>query len=195
MKVYSDFVIDRKVIYELTEYTEHDNMGIGNPDSGNIRILAQKAADEILEISWKDQRFPVDPFVIARALDIRVKKIDVDSNVAGGIWAKKGYPPVVFLNSKDHPNRQRFTCAHELGHFYLRQGDDEFEFMDYRDSVSATGTDPVEVFANNFAACLLMPEEKVMELAKQGFTTIRMADFFGVSHEAMGWRLENLKLG
>ena len=50
------------------------------------------------------------------------------------------------------------------------------------------------MFANSFAANLLMPESVVEELHKQGFPDFRMAQKFGVSREAMQFRLENLNL-
>jgi len=159
-----------------------------------IKKAAEKASAELSAEYW-DGSYPVDPFIIAQALDIQVHRIELPANTAGGIWSKKDYPPVIFINRDDHPNRQRFTCAHELGHYYLRQGDDEFEFTDFRNNLSSEGSNEVEVFANNFAASLLMPKDEVTRQHAEGRSIIALAKYFGVSPEAVGYRLENLGIG
>ena len=52
--------------------------------------------------------------------------------------------------------------------------------------------EPEEVSANRFAAELLMPKEMVEEFLDQGLSAWEMARRFGVSDEAMGYRLHNL---
>lgn len=158
-----------------------------------IKTAAQEAAQEIFDLYWKDKEFPVDPIQIARDLGIQIDFISLSANTAGGIWSKKNYPPVMFINSTDHINRQRFTCAHELGHYYLRQGDDQFEYTDYRDNLSSEGTDPIEVFSNNFAASLLMPQSEILRLKNENKSEIYMAKHFCVSPEAIHYRLKNLE--
>jgi len=66
------------------------------------------------------------------------------------------------VNSAQHENRQRFTIAHEIGHFFLhkrarRHFDEDFR-IDYRNSISAEATERDEIEANRCAAALLMPE-------------------------------------
>ncbi len=104
---------------------------------------------------------------------------------------------MIALHSEDHPNRKRFSCAHEIGHFVARAESgnaEEYEFIDYRGSLAAQGTDPEEVFANQFAANLLMPKATVQKLHKEGKSHIELALFFGVSAEAMQYRLNKLGL-
>ena len=64
---------------------------------------------------------------------------------------------------------------------------------DRRGPSAARGNNPDEIYANQFAAALLMPEEKVRELRGQ-IGPAAMAVEFGVSLEAMMFRLENLGL-
>lgn len=62
------------------------------------------------------------------------------------------------VNTLDAPVRQRFTIAHELGHYLLHKPDD----VVYRDVIDNYDTlfDRIrEREANNFAADLLMPEK------------------------------------
>jgi Zn-dependent peptidase ImmA (M78 family) len=52
----------------------------------------------------------------------------------------------------------------------------------------------VRTFTARFAAALLMPRSAVLELVKQNQNALMMAPVFGVSPEAMNYRLENLRL-
>ena len=114
------------------------------------------------------------------------------ANRSGTIVKARDEDPVIFLNSSDATTVARFTCAHELGHFVLRRGDSEFEYVDNRDELSGAGTNDAERFANAFAAALLMPRDVVKERAP--FTeVVVLASQFRVSPEAMRHRIENLK--
>ena len=99
------------------------------------------------------------------------------------------------MNANDSPNRQRFTCAHELGHFVRRAANpDSYEWVDLRGPLAAAGQDPEEIYANSFAAALLMPEAEVRRLWKEGERELELAQYFDVSREAMQYRLMNLRL-
>jgi Zn-dependent peptidase ImmA (M78 family) len=156
---------------------------------------AGKEAERIRISVWGDT-FPVDPVLIARRLGVDVREAPLSSNVSGALVKRFGEDPTILLNAVDHPHRQRFTAAHELGHYVSHESDpDEYEYVDLRDTVfSAAGTKPEEVFANAFAANLLMPAEEVRRLQKEGYTLTQMALYFGVSQDAMHFRLKNLGL-
>jgi Zn-dependent peptidase ImmA (M78 family) len=95
----------------------------------------------------------------------------------------------------DAPERRRFTIAHELGHwicqyragrlapFYCRPGD-----------VAAAADRAAEREANVFAAELLMPEPAVRAAWEREPEIAACAERFGVSGEAMHWRLYDLGL-
>ncbi len=155
---------------------------------------AGSAAGELLEECW-DGALPVDPVRIAQSLGIKVLDTYLNEDVSGALVKRRGADPSILLNANDSRNRKRFTCAHELGHFIRRaEQPDQYEYVDYRDSRSSNGTAEEERFANSFAANLLMPEDRVKEFQKQGLADFRMAQKFGVSREAMQYRLENLDL-
>ena len=154
-------------------------------------------AERVLKRVWQwgeaSLRLPVDPVRIARNLGIDVYQAHLDQNVYAALVKEPGQDPTILLNAIDSPNRQRFSCAHEIGHF-MRHSDDEYEYLDRRDMLSSGGNDPEEVYANNFAACLLMPEDEVRRLSRQGATDFDLAVTFDVSREAMNYRLMNLRL-
>ena len=99
------------------------------------------------------------------------------------------------LNPNDGPNRRRFTCAHEIGH-YVRRSEkaEEYTTVDLRSGLSSEGTDQEEIYANKFAACLLMPDSEVRRLSAEGMVDWEMAIRFGVSREAIQFRLRDLGL-
>ena len=70
----------------------------------------------------------------------------------------------------------------------------KYEYIDLRSDLSANGTDKNEIFANHFAANLLMPEEKVRSLFEGKKQYYEMALYFGVSPEALKYRLKSLFL-
>jgi len=172
--------------------------GLGQP-----RITSMKdpvaEAEAILDEVWAQmvggRHIPVDPVKIANRLGFDVLEIDLEPQVSGAIIKKVGDDPAIYLSRTDSPNRQRFTAAHELGHYVQRSDDeDDFEWVDYRDELAGAGVNPAEIFGNQFAANLLMPAREVGQAHRRGLTPVAMAFEFGVSTDAMTFRLKNLRL-
>jgi Zn-dependent peptidase ImmA (M78 family) len=160
------------------------------------RKQAEKDALELLEESW-DGELPVDPVRIAKDLGLEVIGVSFKKDVSGALVKKEGEAdPTILLNKQDGRTRKRFSCAHELGHYILRSAEPKprYEYVDYRDRNSSTGTIEEELYANSFAASLLMPEPAVRALHERGLPAFRLAKKFGVSPEAMANRLDNLHL-
>jgi hypothetical protein len=101
----------------------------------------------------------------------------------------------VVLRADEPPARRRFTLAHEVGHWVcqVREGHDAPIYC--RAADVAPGADrTLEREANVFAAELLMPEPSVRESFAETPAPADLATRFGVSEEAMRWRLFNLGL-
>jgi Zn-dependent peptidase ImmA (M78 family) len=170
---------------------------------GQMAMEAERDARELLERAWMEggsERLvlPVDPFAIAFKLGLQVfTDRTLPPDVSGMLRKRLGYEdPEILLNASDSRNRQRFTCAHELGHYTQRVktgNDDAWEYVDRRDPLSSEGLNQDEVYANKFAAELLMPQDIVSERA-HGANTVALALDFGVSGDAMRFRLDNLQL-
>ncbi|NNN08716.1 MAG: ImmA/IrrE family metallo-endopeptidase [Acidimicrobiaceae bacterium] len=164
------------------------------------RESAELEAQRLIESEWADRGLPVDPTYIARAIGVKVFEMTFPDDVSGLLkYFEGGKTPAIFVNSKTSVSRQRFTVAHELGHFVLnaRQNPDD-GMLDgdvfYRNGNSSNGTDPVEVFANQFAAELLMPRRFVQLLVNSKKSDLVLAADFDVSVAAMNNRLDNLKI-
>jgi Zn-dependent peptidase ImmA (M78 family) len=101
----------------------------------------------------------------------------------------------IWVNETDVPGRRRFTVAHEIGHWICQAlaGRPAAVYCRAED-VSESADRAIEREANVFAAELLMPEELVREEFPRCATRAELCLRFGVSAEAMGWRLYNLRL-
>lgn len=161
-------------------------------------LVKEVAADEakaVLQSHWNGS-FPVDVDSIARSLGIRVSRASLPEGTSGMILKRPGLDAQIMVERSDAPLRQRFTTAHELGHFVERTvvqstPDDDFGFVDRR---NAKTSDLHEFFANEFAANLLMPRDEVQRCSNAQMSVIAMAARFGVSVIAMKFRLDRLGL-
>jgi Zn-dependent peptidase ImmA (M78 family) len=100
----------------------------------------------------------------------------------------------ILVNAGEPRTRQRFTVAHELGH-WICHAHERPEAAPAYCRADEIGLDPQakmrEREANIFAAELLMPENAVRARAGD---ELDLAARFGVSEEAMAWRLYNFGL-
>ncbi|TOF32972.1 hypothetical protein CGJ25_00610 [Vibrio parahaemolyticus] len=145
---------------------------------------------------------PVDLHRLCDELGIRLSYVEMDDEISGEIESRKDGTFAINVNKNHHPNRQRFTIAHEIGHFIHHRsliGDGVDDNKAYRSVNSGkyfnrSITSGHEREANTFAASLLMPKELVHNLRKQGMSIESMACHFGVSKAAMSYRLQGLGL-
>lgn len=162
-------------------------------------VQARADAGHALEVWPKDPYgrplLPVDPVQIARNLGADVFVSALEPDVSGVLVKQGGGTPTIYLNINDAPVRQRFSCAHEVGHFWRRRlAENNFGYVDRRNTLSSTGTNAEEVYANQFAAELLMPADLVRDYAGQGYPAEHLAPIFHVSLDAMRIRFSTLEL-
>lgn len=138
---------------------------------------------------------------IAKHLGVDIKGEDMDFDVSG-LFVMKNDKSYIRYNNSESEQRQRFTIAHELGHFVLHKEDkplfiDKMEQVLYRNFDSSTGEIKKEREANAFAASLLMPKFLLNQvISKSPLETKKvvayLANEFNVSEQAMSFRLSNL---
>jgi len=151
---------------------------------------------------------PVDVASIAEQLHVELQKADL-GEISGLVFQEKG-KVIIGVNSKHSANRQRFTIAHELGHFFLHAQNplyvDKVFALKLRDHVSSEAIDIDEIEANAFAAELLMPTKMILNDI-QNISTIldsetgdlddlakKLSEKYAVSKQAMAIRLINIGL-
>jgi Zn-dependent peptidase ImmA (M78 family) len=168
----------------------------------SIEAKAQALLD-----SFGIQTVPISVEKIAKAMGARLQYSPLDEELSGMIFIKDGIP-IIGVNSLHHPNRQRFTVAHELAHLHLHRDhisrnvhvDKRFaESMLRRDAAASTGTEQLEIDANQFAAALLMPKARLEELLAVTQLDIEdeqalehLAKKFKVSKATLQYRIRNL---
>jgi Zn-dependent peptidase ImmA (M78 family) len=176
--------------------------------SGRIRsqrsIKVEAQAQKVLqETGCLQAPVPVD--IIAERLGLRLEPAMLGEDISGLLVIEQGRGTIGY--NKDHALvRQRFSIAHEIGHFILHQTKapvfiDKTYTIYRRDGVSSSGSDYQEIQANQFAAALLMPESLLRnEIEHVGFDLANeialdyLAEKFGVSRQAMSFRLANLNI-
>ena len=145
-------------------------------------------------IKAHQQDLPVRVVALAEALGASVYTADWDTDTSGMIkrsrkeGGKRGY--AIYVNKSHHPNRQRFTIAHEIAHIVLhahliKNGITSDAL--YRSGLPST----VEWEANRLAGNILMPWDWINQLMDEGVTSVEsLAREFRVSKEAMAIQLD-----
>jgi Zn-dependent peptidase ImmA (M78 family) len=156
-----------------------------------IEIIENKAEELLNKLNAKS--IPVQVEEIANKLQIKISRAP-HKDFSGLLIRKDGYS-LIGINNSEAPVRQRFTIAHELGHFFIHPRKDTF--VDYRNNKNTVRT-PVEKQADMFAAALLMPRtllERDFKALKRGVDEsdlLTLANKYQVSEDAMKFRLLNL---
>jgi Zn-dependent peptidase ImmA (M78 family) len=176
----------------------------------DIAAIKAKAAE--INVQYNPDGLVPFPFeqLAASLGNVRILTISTLGTISGAIYFQNDLFTIVI--NKDKPAvRQYFTLAHEFGHFYLHEqwlrenGDNGFVDFSYTlDSgnmllrPNETSTAQIDLQkereANNFAAELIMPADKVKEFWELTHDIQECADAFQVSTAAMAVRLERLSL-
>lgn len=98
----------------------------------------------------------IDVFDLANTLGVEVRFVKIPS--MEGMYLRQE-SPVILIASQRPPGRQRYTCAHELGHHIFKDGSRIDELLDATDSRDQRSIE--EVRAEMFAGLLLMPKTAV----------------------------------
>lgn len=137
-----------------------------------------------------------------------IKLLPYDEDGVSGILMIEQNNTTIGYAKYESANRQRFTKAHELGHFMLHRGgnlfiDKDFKTM-YRPASGVPSYEWQEWEANEFAACILMPEHLVKDEMRKiqidyaddssNSWIEQLAKTFEVSVSAMSIRISRLGL-
>lgn len=146
---------------------------------------------------------PVPVERIAKAMNIAIRYAPLEEDLSGMAFIKDNVR-VIAVNALHHPNRQRFTIAHELAHHVLHaelllNGVHVDKVVLKRDALAAGGSDDIEIQANTFASELLIPEQLIGSVLDQSVDLndetklLALARRFKVSVAALQFRLAALE--
>lgn len=151
---------------------------------------------------------PVPIEKIARLKGAEVIPYELGDEISG-ILVINDQKGIIGYNPSDSKRRQRFTIAHELGHYLLHHNskdlflDRDFLVVKYRGKkVYSRSELRQESEANAFAASILMPKSLIIaELEKEEYSKLKenelieeLAKAFDVSVHAMTYRLSDLNI-
>lgn len=166
------------------------------------QITIEKIAENVRkESNIVDYGFK-DIFEASEKLGFRTIRYPIGAETFLGFAMIKDSEKIIFSNSSEILSREIFTVAHEIGHHKLHlseQGRTLIKDYDFNDR------NELEVEANYFAACLLMPKEMVdkfirLELKDKdiaswnGLDIARIQTAFNVSYDMTLIRLKTLNI-
>jgi len=133
--------------------------------------------------------------VLENKLRFKILHLSLGDGVSGASVVDNILGVGILINAKDAPWRRHFDLAHELFHVITWN-----VFSPEEIGNGTTKTRP-EQYADIFASSLLLPEAHLLNALKETATDneirvidiIELAKEFGVSREAVLWRLVNLK--
>lgn len=156
---------------------------------GQLRQLARQDAQEFLAQHGRYE-YPFDLVHLARDAGAEVMISQLGDDVYGMIEGGAD-GATIYVDSDQPLVRRRFTIAHELGHMVSYK--DEAGAPNYVDARSdgGVGTAP-EVYANEFAGAVLMPEELMKQYIDEGMSNFDIARELKVSPTAVSYRRQVL---
>jgi len=163
-----------------------------------MRTIEQTVENVLKKCRITKPPVPVDRIAEHYELDIRLAPYEGDLS---GALVRTDKEAFIGVNSQHHPNRQRFTIAHELAHYFLHRGlrlhIDKNIWVNWRDAESSKAVQWEEIQANQFAAELLMPTAFLTrDINRSGRIDEHVIQFlarkYRVSPQAMDIRLNTL---
>lgn len=142
-------------------------------------------AKKIISKYWNVGILPIDPILIAVSMGLSVLATNE------GVNRYDAEKLLITYNPKESFHKQRFTIAHMIGHYALKDGTSH---MTNPPNFNMPSEDEKESKANQFAIELLMPENFVKALVEvQMIRSLKkLSRIFLVSTAAMGYRLRQL---
>ena len=196
----------REVLIELYELLEEvpPEVTLNIDRRENPEQVAQKIT-EYLEPNRTQLRAANDPYAALKfwkhtveAKGILVCQTSVNTHLSVELATARGFCiaqrpfPVIVVNPKDSPYGRIFTLIHELVHIGL--GESAIQNTGF-EAANSPNVDPIEVFCNQVAAEVLVPENELLEnvnleTLQEDLTGI--SKFFHVSPEVIMRRLQTL---
>lgn len=143
------------------------------PDSLSDRIDEYDQIEDIankIRNLWKLGRAPIQDFIdVLESHGIRVFIVDYEEKMFDGLSTLINDQPIVVISSKWPGDRQRFTLAHELGHFILQN------------RLSKELNE--EKACNRFAGAFLLPKETIIQEMGKIRTSIEWRELFLLKEE------------
>lgn len=157
------------------------------PEISRKQINKQRIRSQALKLikATNQTTFPINLNMIVKYLGIYA----VSTEKAGKLNLKVSAfidinSKILVYNSNDSVVRQRFSVAHEIGHFVLNH-------KGVNESFNINSSTPIEKEANIFAGEILIPYPEIKADLKAATNFDLLSEKYQVSKEALGWRIES----
>ena len=197
----------REMLIELYELLEQPTPEITlNVEGGTDQKRAAEKITEFLAFNRAQLQQANDPYAALKfwkqtveAKGVLVCQTSVNTHLSVELETVRGFCiaqkpfPVVVVNPKDSPYGRIFTLIHELVHIAL--GESVIQNTDFEEE-NTPNLDPIEVFCNQVAAEVLVPENELLETVNLEMLEEdlpRISKFFHVSPEVIMRRLLTLR--
>ena len=123
--------------------------------------LLRKKIKQVVDVLIKscEVETPVNLQNLVTSLGGEITNLTEESSIYGSVKRTENNRFIISVPPNQNEHKKRFTIARELGHLFLHMGFPEEDIEMYKISASEQ-----EYQANEFAACLLMPEQKFIEV-------------------------------
>lgn len=165
------------------------------PSGHTRRLMAASSANRLLNEAGVDQTRQVDVFGLIESFDLWLAFFPLDGLL--GAYLPDGTGGILVTTERSTPI-QRYTAAHELGHWRLDGGHDPV--LDTETDVLGRSDIEQETLAQVFAGALLMPPPLIHSiLSRRNTTSLGPLDVYtvareaGVSYEAAAKQLYHLE--
>ena len=197
----------REMLIELYELLEQPTPEITlNVEGGTDQKRAAEKITEFLAFNRAQLQQANDPYAALKfwkqtveAKGVLVCQTSVNTHLSVELETVRGFCiaqkpfPVIVVNPKDSPYGRIFTLIHELVHIAL--GESVIQNTDFEEE-NTPNLDPIEVFCNQVAADVLVPENELLETVNLEMLEEdlpRISKFFHVSPEVIMRRLLTLR--
>ncbi len=156
---------------------------------------AEKMASDLI-VEFKEA--PIKLFPIAEKLNLEIIPYDDFPNDVSALLLKQKERSIIGVNTKHSKTRQRFSIAHEIGHYVLAHYKESYldltDIYEDANNLHSSLKDFEEKEANCFASELLIPAGMITKDFKKLKDAPSLAEQYEVSDQALWIKLMKLKL-
>jgi Zn-dependent peptidase ImmA (M78 family) len=172
--------------------TNYNKSDFGVQGFGLVNRLAEKIRDS-LDLGSRPATNLLN--ILENVLRFKILHLDLEEGISAASIVDEKLGVGILINANEVPWRRNFDLAHELFHIITWNVFSREEVGD-----GSVRTKP-EQYADSFAASLLLPRSQLVESLEEITSNgeirfvdiIELAKEFGVSTEAILWRLVNIK--
>lgn len=189
--------LDKKVLVYITNLCYAISEKINNRKGDNMAKINKRLETLATDILVKNDmlKLPVDLISIANNNNIEVYYKELPIGISGAIKYNESIQKFqIIIEKRDPANRQRFTLAHELAHYFLQGEEFQANREIHFDTLYRRNVNCEESQVDYLAGAILMNDDLLKKLYKTNNSISVLSKIFRVSESSMTVRLMILGL-